>query len=325
MQKGGGPHWRRPSCLWTVTPSCGRRGILSKPAMVTGSRRSLREGRHKPRSPCSAAAREGVLRACPTLRWPAAPPPSSRRPAGPERWRAGPRPAATGFSLSDSPESRRPASTGTLAGARSASPWARQSGLSGVPASARSPAPAPRAPYRGVGAAASPGLPPRLPDQQQEGAAVRAGAVAPQHAPGGVAAPPGRATARLAVAAAPRLCRISEPRVGWDRPRRRGRAGVTTPPGGRGTIQKLDLPPSAGTEGGRRNKNKVPWQGPSRAAASVCSQRWRRPRGRCRTGRREVTAPRGGHTSWKVLWKDPYPHPQPPPHRPTPPTPAANA
>lgn len=67
------------------------------------------------------------------------------------------------------------------------------------------PRPEPRAPYRGVGAAASPGLPPRLPDQQQEGAAGRAGPVARQHAPGGVAAPLGQATARLAVAAAPWL------------------------------------------------------------------------------------------------------------------------
>lgn len=26
--------------------------------------------------------------------------------------------------------------------------------------------------------------------------------------------------------------------------------------------------------------------------------------------------PEGGHTSWKVLWKDPYPHPRPPPPMP---------
>lgn len=101
---------------------------------------------------------------------------------------------------------------------------------------------------------------------------MRAGAVAPQHAPGGVAAPPGQATARLAVAAAPWLPAFGAAR-GLGPPSEAGSGRGHHPAGGRGTIQKLDLPPSAGTEGGRRNKNRVPWQGPSRAAASVCSQR----------------------------------------------------
>ncbi|XP_073660796.1 uncharacterized protein [Tursiops truncatus] len=174
------------------------------------------------------------------------------------------------------------------------------------------PRPEPRAPYRGVGAAASPGLPPRLPDQQQEGAAVRAGPVARQHAPGGVAAPLGQATARLAVAAAPWLPAFgaarglgppSEARSGrGHHPARRKRDDSEAGSSPRRPGQKAAAETRTGSPG-RGQAGPRPLCAPrgegAHAAGAGQDARKSPPRG-------------GGHTSWKVLWKDPYPPPPPP-------------
>ena len=254
MQKGGGDHWRRPSWLWTGTPSCGRRGILSKPARVTGPRRSHREGRHKPRSPCSASAREGALRPCPTLRSPAAPPRAPAVPQIPRGRRAGPRAAAPGFSLSDSPERRAPGEHRDTGGREgrdrrgSAGSWPR---LAPPPQP-----PEPRAPFRGAGAAE--------PAEHRQG--DPAGRVGAQHAPGGSRGGP-RPSRRL-----PRHRRRAPAAGVWSRAwagtALGGGVGPSPPqgqgspprPAEKGRTKKLDLPPSAGTEVSRRNKNKVPSQ-----------------------------------------------------------------